>query len=369
VVQVAPYDRTFNAKSKGQRFMVTFAGPMMNFVLALVVFFIMFLVSGVSDPASTVITKVTEDTPAYGILMDGDEIVAINGVDVHSWSEDNDLPSVTTELGKYLTYDSFVFTVERDGAIIDLDPIYPQYYFISLNFMNLPGSSDLEVYVSSDDEANTELRTGDIITAINGQAMTTWADVIIYQQNYTAGTTDDDPTVISYTRDGEAMTYSFASYSEKELSSLGYPLFTSKIGITGSTKFSLWGSIAGTGESFVSSSTKIFSTLGLLFTSPRISISDLTGFVGIYSITASAAKSGFVSLMSWIGFLSVNLGIVNLLPIPALDGGRIVFIIYEAIAKRKPNQKFENSLNTVMFFLLIALLIFVTYNDILRLIG
>ncbi|HPJ86248.1 MAG TPA: site-2 protease family protein [Bacillota bacterium] len=316
-----------------------------------------------------VISKVDEDAPAYDILKDGDEIVAINGVDVFSWSEDNGQPSVVSELAKYEDYSYFVFTVIRNGEEITLDPIYPQYYFISLNIMNVPGNAALEIFIPEDNESSTDLRTGDIITAIDGQTMTTWLDIINFQQTYTEGTLDSAPTVITYLRNGVEHTYSFASYSEYELSSLGYPLFASKIGITGSSVFNLLGIFEGTLASFVSASTKIFSTLGLLFTSPRISVSDLTGFVGIYSITTSARESGFVSLLSWIGFLSVNLGIVNLLPIPALDGGRIVFIGYEAIARRKPNQKFENTLNTVMFFLLIALLIFVTYNDILRLIG
>ncbi|HPQ62320.1 MAG TPA: RIP metalloprotease RseP [Bacillota bacterium] len=369
VMQIAPFDRTFNAKTKWQRFMVAFAGPMMNFVLAIFVFLLMYLVSGVADPSSVVISKVDEDAPAYDILKDGDEIVAINGVDVFSWSEDNGQPSVVSELAKYEDYSYFVFTVIRNGEEITLDPIYPQYYFISLNIMNVPGNAALEIFIPEDNESSTDLRTGDIITAIDGQTMTTWLDIINFQQTYTEGTLDSAPTVITYLRNGVEHTYSFASYSEYELSSLGYPLFASKIGITGSSVFNLLGIFEGTLASFVSASTKIFSTLGLLFTSPRISVSDLTGFVGIYSITTSARESGFVSLLSWIGFLSVNLGIVNLLPIPALDGGRIVFIGYEAIARRKPNQKFENTLNTVMFFLLIALLIFVTYNDILRLIG
>ncbi len=84
-------------------------------------------------------------------------------------------------------------------------------------------------------------------------------------------------------------------------------------------------------------------------------------------MTSTAAAAGIVSLLSWIGLLSVNLGVVNLLPIPALDGGRLVFIGYEAIVGRKPNQKVENILHTVMFFLLMGLLIFITYNDIANL--
>ena len=82
-----------------------------------------------------------------------------------------------------------------------------------------------------------------------------------------------------------------------------------------------------------------------------------------------ASTEGFIYLVQFVALLSVNLGILNLLPIPALDGGRIVFIGYEAITKKKPNQKVENWLHTIVFFLLISLMVYVTYHDILRLIG
>ena len=115
----------------------------------------------------------------------------------------------------------------------------------------------------------------------------------------------------------------------------------------------------------------IYTTLELLFDNSGagagIGVSNLAGPLGIYQITSAALSNGFISLLGWVGLLSVNLGIINLLPIPALDGGRIVFLGYEAITRRKPNRKFENSLNYVVFLLLMGFFIFVTYNDILRL--
>ena len=70
-----------------------------------------------------------------------------------------------------------------------------------------------------------------------------------------------------------------------------------------------------------------------------------------------------------MAYLSVNIGFINLLPLPALDGGRLVFIIYEAITKKKPSQKVENIVHTVGFLLLMALFVFITFNDVLRLFG
>jgi regulator of sigma E protease len=353
-----------------QRFMVAFAGPMMNFVLALCVFFIMFLVGGVADEQSTFVSEVSAGSPAYGIIMPGDKILSINGVDISSWSLDG--TSVRSELALYSGNSAFTMVVERDGVQVTLDPIHPQYYFMSFNFASLPGSEALVVSMPNQAEGldpNTyePLMTNDVIISIDGHTFADWDELILFQKNYVAGSSKDNPTVIVYERGGELRSYSFVAYSLEVLSTQGYELFSSRIGIVGSSHFSFLGSVEGMFASFTNASGSIFKTLGLLFGSKQVGVGDLSGFIGMYTITSVAASNGFISLLNWIGFLSVNLGILNLLPIPALDGGRIVFLGYEAITKKKPNQKFENLLHTIVFFLLIALLVYVSYNDILRL--
>jgi len=72
-------------------------------------------------------------------------------------------------------------------------------------------------------------------------------------------------------------------------------------------------------------------------------------------------------LISFTAFLSINIGVLNLLPIPALDGGRLVFLLYEWIFKRKIHPRIENLLNYLVFYFLMGLIVYVTYNDLLRL--
>lgn len=100
----------------------------------------------------------------------------------------------------------------------------------------------------------------------------------------------------------------------------------------------------------------------------QVGVSDLSSFVGIFSLVETFIGAGFLSLLAFTALLSVNLGVMNLLPIPALDGGRIVFLGYELVTRKKPSKKVENIINNIFFILLLILFVVVTYNDILRLI-
>ena len=107
-------------------------------------------------------------------------------------------------------------------------------------------------------------------------------------------------------------------------------------------------------------------TLWMLITSSEVGIRDLSGVVGIFSLTSDAAKNGFGYLLYWMGFLSVNVGFMNLLPIPALDGGRLMFLLIEAIRKKPVSQKVQDLSINITMILLFALMGFTVINDILR---
>jgi regulator of sigma E protease len=96
--------------------------------------------------------------------------------------------------------------------------------------------------------------------------------------------------------------------------------------------------------------------------------SDIAGPVGIAGIVGSAARMGFTYLLMITALISINLAIVNLIPFPALDGGRVLFVIIEGIIRRRISPKFTNTVNTVGFVLLMALMVIVTYKDIVRLV-
>lgn len=101
----------------------------------------------------------------------------------------------------------------------------------------------------------------------------------------------------------------------------------------------------------------------------RESVNDLSGPVGIVTAIGQAASYGWRDLLELLALITINLGIFNLLPFPALDGGKVVFLLIEAVTGRAVPEKIQGSLTMAAFVLLFALMLFATYNDILRLVG
>lgn len=98
----------------------------------------------------------------------------------------------------------------------------------------------------------------------------------------------------------------------------------------------------------------------------RASINDLSGPIGVAGVIGEASSMGILSFLMMVSFITINIGVFNILPIPALDGGRFVFLIVEKIIKKPINPKIENYIHSIGFILLILLMIFVTFNDIFK---
>lgn len=264
--QIAPYDRQFPSKSLGHRAMTIFAGPMMNFVLAFVIFLIIGLFQGVevNDPR---LGQLTEDGPAVAAgLKTGDEIQSVGGAEVTSWMDvqeniqknpGKEIEFVVVRDGKTLTIPVVPKEIERDGQTIGIIGVYPP------------------------------VEKG-ILKAFQYGAMQTY----------------------------------------------------------GWTK-------------------QIFIILGDLVTG-GFTIDSLSGPVGIYKSTEEVAQQGIFVLMKWGALLSINLGIMNLLPLPALDGGRLLFFLVEFLRGKPVDRQKEGLVHFIGFALLMLLMIVVTWNDIQR---
>ena len=111
---------------------------------------------------------------------------------------------------------------------------------------------------------------------------------------------------------------------------------------------------------------QMFVTVGSLFTG-GVKVTQLSGPVGIYSIVGQSRAGGIANILYLTAFLSINVGFINLLPIPAFDGGHILFIVIELIKGSPVNPELENKIHTIFLILLMILMVIITFNDILRL--
>ena len=106
--------------------------------------------------------------------------------------------------------------------------------------------------------------------------------------------------------------------------------------------------------------------IGSLFTG-KLGLSALSGPVGMYSVVGTVASAGFANLVYLTAYLSINLGVLNILPFPAFDGGRVLFVIIEAITRKKVDPKVEGYFHSIGFILIMLLMVYITFQDILRL--
>lgn len=205
----------------------------------------------------------------------------------------------------------------------------------------------------------------DEIIAINGQEVTG-----VNAADASFKTLDASPMTLTVRRSGELQTLSIMpEYNEESARYLiGITLGMSYESVKQPLPEALKGSVKMTGTM----STMILDAVGNLI-SGEASVSDeeegLTGPVGIIKIIDQSAQEGFWAVMLLMAVLSVNLGLLNLLPIPALDGSRLLFLLIEALRGRPVSPEKEGLVNLTGFIFLMFLMIYVTYNDIARLIS
>jgi len=257
--------RGFNTKTVGQRIAVIFAGPLMNFLLAVLLLSTIFVFQGI-PVATTVISEVIPDFPAAKSgIQAGDRIVAIDGQPVNSWEELSGIISRKPE-------QEVEVTVLRDG-------VEKQFWLFTVRDENNTGK--IGIYPEQG------LSKGNVF-----QALALGVD-------YTA-----------------RITWMLLDFIAKM--------------ITGQTP------------------------------------ADVGGPVRVVNEIGKAAQVGFFFLLQLAAFLSINLGLFNLFPIPALDGSRILFLLWEKVRGRPVDPVKENFIHLIGFGLLLLLVVVITYNDILQ---
>ncbi|MGN0941658.1 MAG: RIP metalloprotease RseP [Selenomonadaceae bacterium] len=199
------------------------------------------------------------------------------------------------------------------------------------------------------------LQSGDVIDRINGIDVKTWndlTDIIVAEGN--------TPMNVEYHRGDEHLSTTLVPAYDK---SAQKPM----IGITNATELRQPGLIEAIGYAFYKTGFVIYKMLeGLVLIFNGSAAADLAGPLGVVKMTGEVAKFGFAALMNFAAFLSLNLGIVNLLPIPALDGGHFATLLLEGLRGKPLSPKAFRYTQMVGISLLVLIMLFATKNDIMR---
>ena len=218
----------------------------------------------------------------------------------------------------------------------------------------------LEVTENSPAE-RAELKMGDIIVSVDGQSFIEIDDF----QNYKNNKIDQEMN-LKIKRGGEEIEKTIIP---KDLENKGQGMIGAYLVQTGLVSYpiheSIWMGIKTTVSVTWLILKAIYEIIRNLVISQQVA-ADIAGPVGIAVLTGQVAKMGFIYILQFTALLSINLAIINFIPFPALDGGRVLFLVIEKIRGKAINQKIESLIHNIGFFLLILILVLVTFRDISR---
>lgn len=366
-LKIAPYNRCFESKTFLQKFLTLIAGPGMNFLLAILLFFVVASVQG--KPQNTnVIGDTVEYLPAGTAgLSKKDQILSIGGYEIENWD------SLTEAYNKLNSFDNVEVVVKKAGSdleevlFLDLGVEVVQLGVANFTTEGVQSVFDGAIVGTTFGYGSDYFEPGDIIKKVkylDGPeiVISNWYDLIEVVKDL-----DGKKLTVTFLRNDESKTADVHVWENKVLKSQGQNAYNITLGISPERKFSLGYSLTMPFVNLWESFAQVVSVLGLLFGgSSQIGVSDLSGPVGIFNIIGQIMQQGVLALFAFTAFLSVNIGVLNLLPIPALDGGKILFISYEAVTRRKIPRNVENTINNVVFILLMLLFVYVMINDVIR---
>lgn len=351
---------SFNKASVWARISVVAAGPIFNFILAFVFAMIITSVAGY-DPAR--VLQVEENSPAAKAgLQEGDIITEFQGRNIVLG---RDLDSYMMLHG--LEDEDITLTYKRDGKEkeVSFEAYSEEKYMLGFSYVPTPdGEPEVTQVVLNGAMMEAGVQAGDIIREINGEAIETSQEIQEYLEK---NPLDGSEISLGIERDGEVQTISLKPQMTKQIDTgFVYNLYREKTNFLGVLRYSAsevryW--ISNTIESL------------MMLIKGQFSVNDLSGPVGIIDVIGDSYEEAkeegtvmvWLQMLYWAILLSANLGVMNLLPIPALDGGRLVFLAVEAVRKKKLDPNVEGMVHFAGFVLLMLLMVFVMFNDFRRL--
>jgi len=360
----APYE--FLSRPRWQRFIIAVAGPITNILLTFVIFWGMYAVKGepvdksLLVPADVVALPGVApgaSQPSSGLQI-GDRIVTVNGKATSSWeavySLEKEVPSGA----------ALILGVMRDGKLEDVTvhrSTDKSMVSSVTGYPEIPATID-EINPGSPAQ-KAGLRPGDTITAINGKPVITWSQVLEAIQG-----SGGHAVHFTVRRAGEQVAFDITpmQYLNPATDQLDWMVGASRVAEEAYEKCSIFEAAQGAFAQTVGLTKMIGDVVTGLFRG-LVSVRDLAGPVGIMQMSGQAAKHGTMTLLGWIAYISLDLGLLNLLPIPIMDGGHVLLLAIEGTLRRDLSITAKERFVQVGLVFLLGLFAFVMYSDILRL--
>lgn len=347
----------FCSRPLGDRAKVVFFGSFLNFLLAFLFFVVVFMIGIPTLDLNNRIGLVKKDTLAYKEgIQKNDVIVKVNNYKVKKWKEIEEAFLEGILKGK------IVLEIERENKVVK------KILTISKEDQNKP----LGIYPhipliigelkKGYPAAKAGLRKGDELIKINDKKVGCWDEMSEIIHN------SKEKSLNILIKRGKKEILVKVIPIIKEIPSEEGKVKVSIIGIAPQTeiqKFGLLGSIDKAFAQLIISIQYVFFVLWKLI-SGGISLKYLAGPLGIAQMAGQQAQSGLLSLIFFVAFLSVNLGVINLLPIPVLDGGYLLFYAIEKLRGKAIGIRAQEIASQIGLSVLVALILFATFNDILR---
>jgi regulator of sigma E protease len=356
--------RAFTAKPRWQRLIVAFAGPFMNMVLAVAVMAGVYMVKfpKESETQPGLVSRVQADSSAAKAgVKEGDQIISIAGIVNPSWDDITAKVIVNPE-------QPLALTVFRAGQKVDLTLIPKRAKMGTAELGDAGWDGPREIVVNQVSPGmpaeRTGLRAGDLLLSANGQPLRSAAGL-----QEILKVTEGKPVALRFSRDGAEQSLVVQPEMKDDPSGNGRRYM---IGVTMEQKVTYvqLGLVSAVTESVkanVRNATMIFDILrGLVM--QRLSPKMLEGPIRIAQLSGDAARMGVLEYLMLMAGVSLNLAVFNLLPIPILDGGMILVLLFEMLIRRDLSLKFKETVLKLGFVFLMVIVVFVLYNDISKLI-
>jgi len=373
-------DQSFNRKTVGQRFAIVAAGPVFNLVFAVLAFWLMFMV-GV--PEARPVVGETRGIAAEAGIRSGDEIVSLDGERTRSWSHAL-LALITHALDRDVVRAELEDENGRRRAVtLDLSTLGPGFSEENtLEEIGLePWRATLppvigEVTPGSAAE-DAGLQAGDRVLSIGGEETPDWNWIPFLVGKYGDG---GKPFSMALERDGRTFELEVSTRRVDEgLLGSRYMLGVGSTEPDEDTVAAMerayielrYGPLDGLREAFAETWRLSSATVGLIgrMITGVASVKNVTGPIGIAQFANSSASAGLTSFLFFLGLISLSLGILNLLPIPILDGGHLMYYLIEWVTGRPVSDQVQAAGQYVGLAALFGLISLGVVNDILRLVG